>query len=1442
MYFKFFLPIILLFNSFIILNATTFDDGFLPEIPTTFLNESQIETDLEVRYDSIEAFDEALASDYNNANCDVSNFWDSSRVMIGGRASGNGEDVCKVQRTSSTNFDLTFLTKWPQNNIHYPLTPEPAWARFRFPVAKDHVADEIEYEISWYKLFGSSPTNCHESELNESTGECDVDVSAEWRDDVDAGIYLFWTTPNATEQLMTGPHAPIEEIGYSGVDTFKVDVPEAYREVEELIVTFVAYNQYTKGCEKENNSSCTTHENENFRIRAVTLKSEEPFSPLKEPPLTHPRILGDAGEFKAYYQPFDDLNCTETDKDYGWGVVFNAKNIWDKNTKGVSACKDAVGSLADVSDVDYYLNYEEGDSWSRNRALRVMFLLREMMDCHDGSGTCLYTLSEVNALKEAFISSEMARFDSVTWDWGYKCFDIGTEPAVKFWSIFVDTFWNDLESSDKTKIDTELSDKIGCFLDQIESKDWSIFNGNNWTPILDKAALYWAIAYYHEDSRANEVVKEVLRTLWLHRDFYLEDGMYMEGIVEYTNVSYSNLRAINNLMRQSFGESLASVRWERIEKTTRWYLDFMATDGRMADFGDSWDKRGWSTFDPLHMMLWEEMTGTKDIGSVELDACTVYEYFSNVWFVKGFDDPWSVQPSMARDWLSIVNECNISTVNETKSVLFDQAESGVLKSYLPNSSSIVPDEESLRFSQADYTWLGFNGVPNDFPHRELDFGALIWTAYGNRLLHDFGYGEIGKTSSNKGYLIEDGDVQLFDNLALGANTLVVEDATIEGYTGGNYDNDLINSSQIYGARGELIEVDLNGHRAFMADGSAVYGRDDETFGWLEYFYRYTIALDDGNFIVVDTFKAKDDRGTANVKEYWHSSDEVNLTSCAFNKDKVELGLDNSTTLTLKPVCSMLEREANSTVSTKIIASSLQEGAFEIEPETIVYQNRNGTESSLKRAKYGSLAPVEEDIRIFLLQATPNGELPNASISTNQSDELDACFNITIEEQVRGLQFKKVDGAFKIDAFMDTPCQEDSEQWATVSSDDNSSDFNNIQSAFDSNVSKILILDGTYKLSKGLELTRDGVEVRGESVDGVVIEPADNNVCVDLFYVGADYVTVSDITLKQNIDCKFTPFVTANHHDITLKDSNIIGSDVGFAIYFAGPTHSIGQEPLTMVEENNLDHNNQVLNNVITSNFAGDVLSFSLQKNGLVDGNTLNGGLIALFLDRNVTCSNNILNNPTTQGIFLSLPSYDVTIKDNTITDSTSTAITVKLQTDHMGQNNEPLLPMSYRSSGIRIEGNSIENSRNHGIAINNLEYSIIRDNVVDSPDFSGIYLYYSNNIYVAKNKVTNAGMVEAAERESLYSGWNTAWDSGIYLEQHVRDSVVSLNTIESNNNLMPWGIAINHHWEGNEGNSIYWNHLLGTFTNEKVHLEADTPNEKFENELIERTGNDIWVQ
>ena len=41
-----------------------------------------------------------------------------------------------------------------------------------------------------------------------------------------------------------------------------------------------------------------------------------------------------------------------------------------------------------------------------------------------------------------------------------------------------------------------------------------------------------------------------------------------------------------------------------------------------------------------------------------------------------------------------------------------------------------------------YAFLALQARPNSFSHSEVDFGTLVWSAWGARLLADFGYGTI----------------------------------------------------------------------------------------------------------------------------------------------------------------------------------------------------------------------------------------------------------------------------------------------------------------------------------------------------------------------------------------------------------------------------------------------------------------------------------------------------------------------------------------------------------------------------------------------------------------------------------------------------------------------------------------------------------------------------
>lgn len=999
-----------------ILQKATWQVPTLPNIPAVPLQGERPTTALGVRYDRLQAH--AQQGEYDYQQCDVSAFWPVDRVQIGGRTQGKKEDVCKVQAQVDDGA-LKFLTKWPMNNTHMPLTSGAAWAQFRFPVAAGHEARTIEYEISWYKLFGSKPTNCRSTDFQDR--QCVLDVSADWQQDIPAGLFLAWARPGDSDYYLTGPHDPIETIGYSGKRTFQVDVPAAYQDADEIVVTLLVYNQYTKACEKDDPQRCTPHENENLELHAVTLKTGKTFTPNKLPAMTHPRLLGAKAEWQRYWQPFDDLECMSSDKDMDWGAVFNAKNLWDRYTKGYMPCRESMpNALQDIADADFYLNPPESPVWQRNRALRVLFLLRQLKQCHTAGQVCDFDADDVQALQTAFIRAEMARFTSVRWDWGYQCFDLGTEPAMKFWSVFVDVFWDDLSVVDKSQIDAKLGGLIDCYLHQYDSKHWSIFNGNNWTPILAKAAMYWVLAYYHEDSRAPQVLRKLLESLWLHRDFYLADGAYQEGIVEYTNVSYSNLREINNLLLQGFGLPLSSVNWQRTAKTADWYLEFMAPDGAMVDFGDSWDKLGWYTLDPLHMLLWEEMIGQQAIGHAKLDACKVKDYFRNKWFAKGFEDPWSVQPSMARDWFSLVEQCKQQPAYQ-RVTLFSEALAGALRQYIPEHRPEVAQSEA-KLQQMAQTYLAVSATPNDFPHRELDFAGVIWSAYGNRLLYDFGYGEIGKVAQGKPYLLSENGTQLYDNLPLGGNTLVVEDATQHGYSIGNYQNASINSSQIYGERGHIAPFQLGEFHGLHLDARDVYGAQDEALGWLRYFDRWLLSLGDGNFLVADAFAVKESRGQANVQEYWHTAAETTaVASCRYDHEDVQVMFESPQSVRLQPACARLQRYADANVVGRISAVSMQAGYFQLEPELLEYRNRTGGMTIRRRIRFLPEQHVSEDVRVFLLQAAPQAnKLLPVQWQILNCEARQVCFELQLGDQVKQLRFAKVDGRYKWLTLIESP--------------------------------------------------------------------------------------------------------------------------------------------------------------------------------------------------------------------------------------------------------------------------------------------------------------------------------------------------------------------------------------------------------------------------------------
>lgn len=169
-----------------------------------------------------------------------------------------------------------------------------------------------------------------------------------------------------------------------------------------------------------------------------------------------------------------------------------------------------------------------------------------------------------------------------------------------------------------------------------------------------------------------------------------------------------------------------------------------------------------------------------------------------------------------------------------------------------------------RFVQGNTVTLTVSAIANYWFHVHSDFGSVIWTAYGARLLTDFGYGDIAGTCclfiltcpvihctlSLPG---QSDYYTMMERTPLGHNVLNIPEAVDVSGDG--------NTAQIVGSKGTIANFTTNGgFKCFVLDGSYVYGRngtvgstyssgygsvvdnygpsgDSEDYGWLSDYKR-----------------------------------------------------------------------------------------------------------------------------------------------------------------------------------------------------------------------------------------------------------------------------------------------------------------------------------------------------------------------------------------------------------------------------------------------------------------------------------------------------------------------------------------------------------------------------------------------------------------------------
>ena len=627
------------------------------------------------------------------------------------------------------------------------------------------------------------------------------------------------------------------------------------------------------------------------------------------------RLFGSDEKWLSEQEQFAALDCTHGTAPKG-GIP-DLKNTWGQFAFGYKACRsEPLNSIEDHPDVKAFKSGQQYRNYKSDSALRVLHLLRRERACHRLRGDgCQFPLSDVERIADEFIAHELARFDQWKWtQWPFG-FDIRSAPPFMFWNLFIDILGDRLTDEQLTLIRAPLSAGIDAYLKLYEDRHWAIFNGNNWTTSLSFSAVIWSIAHWYEDERARSVFEIAIKTLGRHMPYHLADGTYQEG-VSYAGHAFSDLYLTNRLVRGSFGISIP-IDWSVFKKQGQWLLGSMLTDGATVDFSDAWKQGGWTNYNVLYML-----SLGNDGHPIDVDPCDARRFFTNLYYGGGMQHLWHLNPLIVQDWEAVVAQCPVEDVAATGTELtvWPVGGYGLLRTALPGSTEVAQLEPAAgtisRYDQADQTDLAVSAIPNRYAHTELDFGSLIWAAFGHRLLTDMGYGTLGKR-----YLTEPDYAP--DNNPTGHNTLVIAEAnhpTEKSHT--------TNTSQLNGLDGEIHIRENAGYQWIELDGSAVYGANPPQIGgykpqyldgtqppgWLKSFHRHLLALDGGHYLVIDAFKVKDERAATMVDEHWHMRQHAtppDVADCdAGNaQSHVDVALNGVTEVQLTARCSALSRVA-----------------------------------------------------------------------------------------------------------------------------------------------------------------------------------------------------------------------------------------------------------------------------------------------------------------------------------------------------------------------------------------------------------------------------------------------------------------------------------------------------------------------------------------------------
>lgn len=270
-------------------------------------------------------------------------------------------------------------------------------------------------------------------------------------------------------------------------------------------------------------------------------------------------------------------------------------------------------------------------------------------------------------------------------------------------------------------------------------------------------------------------------------------------------------------------------------------------------------------------------------------------------------------------------------------------------------------------------------------------------------------------------------------------------------------------------------------------------------------------------------------------------------------------------------------------------------------------------------------------------------------------------------------------------------------------------------------------DGDYFLSKILKINKSNITFIGLSNDPSKVHIYQKNENYDGFDIEyLDRFIMKNISLHVTSPNKVA-IVMANVNNTIISDCYFYGNPTTFTIFYAGPDMIQGSDTINKYNNNILDKNNKFMNNVIYADWSGDTISCSLQKNFLFRKNIIRGGKVAIYMCKNSFFNKNIINDSSTNGFYISLPSHHIFVNNNKIYEPQNSAITIKNQIEHGTFDETPY--------NIHIKSNFVYDSKFYSFEINNGNNIYLDKNISLRTKNIVFYMYNSKNIFISNNDV-----------------------------------------------------------------------------------------------------------